>query len=103
MSGAKFGGQTLTSNAPTLSSVASSVSAVTLLAANVNRKGALIYNESTAILYLGLCPKASVSTTNYTLQIAAGGYYEVPAPISVQEISGVWSLANGSARITELT
>ena len=103
MSAGKFGGQTVTGNAPTLSSKASSASAVTLLAANTNRKGALIYNESTAVLYLGLCPVASVSTTNYTLQIAAGGYYELPAPVYTGELSGVWAAANGSARITELT
>jgi hypothetical protein len=102
VSGGRIGGATVaTTGTPT--SVASSTTAATLLAANANRRGATIYNESTAVLYLALFTHTSVSTTVYTLQIAAGGYYELPQPVVLGEVSGVWAAANGSARITELT
>jgi hypothetical protein len=86
----------------TLSSVAGSASAVQLLAANPSRRGAVFFNDSTAVLYLGFCPVASVTTANYTVQIAAGGYFEMPEPIYTGVISGVWAAANGAVRITEL-
>jgi len=73
-----------------------------LLPANGNRAGAVIYNESTAILYLAFGPAASL--TAYTVQIPANGYFELPGPaIYTGVISGIWSAANGFARITELS
>lgn len=85
----------------TRSSVSAAVADTLVLAANTARKGATIFNESTAILYLGLGTTA-VSTTSYTVQVPAGGYYEVPFSFSGQ-IRGYWAAANGSARVTELT
>ncbi len=88
---------------PTQTSVASSASSVSLLAANNARKGATIYNDSTQILYLKL--GATASTTSYTIQLpaapAVNSYYEVPFGY-VGAIDGIWASANGNARITEL-
>jgi hypothetical protein len=84
----------------TVASVASSATNVTLLAANANRKGAAVYNESTAVLKLKL--GATASATSYTIQVAAGGYYEVPFGFTGR-IDGLWASADGSARITELS
>ena len=51
-------------------SVASSSSDVTILAANRARKGALIFNDSTQILYLLLATGTS-SNSNYSVQVNA--------------------------------
>lgn len=89
-----------------LATVASSASSVTILAANAGRRGATIYNESTAILYLGFTSSA-VSTSSYTVQIPPNvgtntvAYYEVPFGYTGQ-INGIWASANGNARVTEI-
>jgi hypothetical protein len=86
----------------TRSSVGDAAADTLVLAANALRKGATVFNESTAILYLGLGTTAA-SATNYTVQIPASGYYEVPFWFSGQ-IRGYWaSDAGGNARVTELT
>lgn len=82
------------------SNVAASVTNVTLLATNVNRIGATIYNDSTSILYVKL--GATASTTSYTLQMGSKTYYEAPYGYTGQ-IDGIWVAANGSARVGELT
>lgn len=83
-----------------LTSVASSASSVTLLPATEGgRRGASVYNESTAILYLA-CGDWPASSTAYTCQVGANAYYEVPYGYS-GPIKGIWASANGSARITE--
>lgn len=85
----------------TTTSVASSASSVTILAANAARLGATVYNDSTQILYL-LLGSGTASATNYTIQIAANGYYEAPFRFSGQ-LTGIWAAANGFARVTEVT
>lgn len=80
--------------------IASSISAVTLLAANTARKGASIYNDSTQALYV-LRGTGTASVTNYSLQVAPGGYYELPAVAPCDVLKGVWPVANGYARVTE--
>lgn len=85
-----------------LTSVASSATTVSILASNTSRTGAVFFNESTAICYLAFA--ATASTTTYTVQIAAGGFYEIPSlPMWQGAVSAIWSAANGSLRITELS
>lgn len=98
----------LASATGTISSVSSTVTAnTTLLASNANRLGATIFNESTAILYIafGATCGPTLTPTTYTVQIAAGGFYELSTPAIVYTgvITCTWSAANGSARVTELT
>lgn len=83
------------------SNVSGSASDVTVLASNANRLGATVFNDSTAILYL-LLANATSSATVYTVQLAAGSYYEVPFNYT-GVIKGIWASAAGSARVTELT
>lgn len=83
------------------SSVGSATSSTTILALNANRKGATIFNDSTAILYLDLSG-GTASSTSYSVQIAAGGYYEVPFGWSGL-ITGIWASVNGNARVTEFS
>lgn len=85
----------------TVTSVASSATSVTLLAANANRLGAVIVNDSTQILFV----KFGTSATNasYTTAVPiTRGVYEVPFGYT-GIITGVWVSANGNARVTELT
>lgn len=89
------------SSTSAVTSVASSGTTISLLVANTNRRDATFYNDSTQILYLKL--GATASTTSYTVQMAAGSYYEVPQPCYTGAIDGIWASANGSVRITEIS
>ena len=90
----------------TLANVASSATSVTVLAANNNRKTAIIINDSTSDLYVTLNASAA-STTNYSLFLAAK-VGNTPSFLAINgddysgEIRGIWSSANGFARITEV-
>jgi hypothetical protein len=87
----------------TKSNVASSASSVTILASNTSRKGAVIYNDSTQILYLDLSG-GTASNSSYSVQVPAQGYFELPGPtIYNGAITGIWASANGNARVTEFS
>ncbi len=83
----------------TVTSVASSASSVTLFAANAAAAGRTIFNDSTAVLYVKFGTTAS--TSSYTVQIAANGYYEIARPLFGGRVDGIWASANGNARLTE--
>jgi hypothetical protein len=83
-----------------LANVASSASNVTIMAANEARRVAMVYNDSTAVLYLKF--GATASTTSFTILIPSQGYYEFPQPCYSGQVDGIWAAANGSARVTEL-
>jgi hypothetical protein len=86
----------------TASTIASTTTTnTTLLAANANRFGVTIYNESTAALFV-LLGAGTESATVYTLQMGPGGYFETPFGFT-GVIKGHWASANGSARIVEYT
>ena len=85
--------------ATTVTRVTSAATTTSLLAANLSRKGAYFFNESTAILYLKFGATASV--TSYTVQIVPSGYYELPTPVYSGAIDGIWASANGAVQITE--
>lgn len=89
-----------TSGTSTPTSVSSSTSNTTILAANSNRKGATIWNDSTATLFIEF--GATATSSAYTAKLFAGGYYEVPFNYT-GIISGIWSAANGNALVRELT
>jgi hypothetical protein len=89
-----------TSTTGTTSTVASSASSVNLLALNASRKGAMIVNDSTSVLYVKFGTTAS--TTDYTVRMMPNDYYEVPFNFTGR-IDGIWSSANGNARLTEMT
>lgn len=89
----------LSSSAATSTSVAASATSVSLVAANSNRIGVSIFNDSTSDLYCDFDAEASI--TSFAVKIAGGGYYEMPYGYTGQ-ISGIWSDANGSAMVREL-
>ena len=75
-----------------LTSVAAAVTSTVILAANASRKQVLVFNDSSANLYLGLTSSA-VSVTSYTVKISPGGYYEVPWPVWTGQLTGLWDAA----------
>ena len=88
----------------TLTNVASSATSVNLFPADtdpyaeVDTGGRVVFNDSTAVLYLKF--GATASSSSYTVQIAAGGYYEFPRPVYTGQVDGIWASANGNARLT---
>ena len=82
----------------TLASVTAATTSTTILAASSSTHNAVVYNDSTAVLYLAFA--ATASTTAYTVQVPAGGYFEMPKPAYQGIITGIWSAANGAARVT---
>lgn len=85
----------------TRTSVTSSATDVRIFAANGRAGGRTVFNESTAILYLAFGSTAA-SATDYTVQVAAGAYYEFPpSRFYGGEVRGIWAVANGFARCTE--
>jgi hypothetical protein len=86
----------------TASDVTGSTSAVDILAANVNRKGAFVFNDTNRTLYLKL--GSGVSISSFTTKVPADDLYEVPFPAYTGIITGIWPAGvSGSARVTELT
>lgn len=72
---------------------------VTLLAANGSRAGASIFNDSSAILYVKL--GAIATSTDYTVRLASGDFYELPFRY-IGQIDGIWaSDAGGGCQVTE--
>lgn len=84
------------------SSAALAITSFTVLAANTARKMATFYNDSVNVLYLGLF--ATTSTTAHTVQVPAGGYYELPGSNTIYTgiVTAISAVASGSVRVTEL-
>ncbi len=99
-SGGVSGGAVAKAGSASLTSVASSASNVMLLASSASRIGVLIVNDSTATLYLKYGPLAT--TSDYSVKLEPGSYWEMPQPIFTGQLDGIWSSANGAARITAL-
>ncbi len=92
------------SSSATKANVAGATSSTTLLAANVSRIGAIITNDSSAILYIDLTG-GTASTTSYSIVLDGAASspfeaYEVPFGYTGL-ITGIWASATGNARVTE--
>jgi len=85
----------------TLTSVPSSITSVSLLAANPNRRKFIIVNAGTKTLYVAFA--ATATTSAYTFIIPANGSYESEVNDYTGDISGIWNALNGAAKITEIT
>lgn len=84
----------------TPSNVDSSITVVTLLAANANRLGATIVNDSNARVRVKLGSAAAL--TSFTKRLRPQEYYEVPFSYT-GIITGIWEQASGAARVVEFT
>lgn len=86
----------------TLSNVNDSDSNQTLLAANPDRLGVIVVNDSTATLFLKY--GVTASATSFTYKIGPGSTWEMPGVVYTGIIDGIWDAnAAGAARCTELT
>jgi hypothetical protein len=98
-------GGTMTASRPktgTRTAVVSAAVDTSLLALSTSRYGATIFNDCDKTLYVALGSVAA-STSSYTVQVPAGGYYEVPFNYC-GVVRGIWAAApTGNAVITELT
>lgn len=89
-------------SASTLTSVDSSTVSGTILAANADRKGAVIFNTDANALYL-LLGSGTASATNTSVILAQNASYEVPFGYT-GVIVGVWAAdGTGAAKVTEFT
>lgn len=91
----------------TKSNVNDTNSSTTILASNASRKGAVIWNDSTAVLYLDLSG-GTASATSCSVKLIADAFYELPdngkRGCYTGAITGIWaSDASGAARVTEFT
>lgn len=91
--------------ASVLANIVAAAADTLLLASNVNRRGAIIVNDSTSILYVHL-GTGPASSTSYSYQMAgstAAGVSMLEIPFLYSgEIRGRWAAAVGNARVTEL-
>lgn len=74
-----------------LNRVASSLSAVQLVAANAGRLGLYVFNDATSNLYLKL--GAGASSSLFSVKLVPGAYYELPRPFYLGAVSGIWVTA----------
>lgn len=94
-------------NGPSSSSAVTSVNdsnaVQTLLAANTSRKGYKVFNDTTVTAYVKLGTAAT--TSDYSYQIAPGGFYESPVGENYTgALTCIWSAdASGAAKLTEMT
>jgi hypothetical protein len=84
----------------TLTNVSASASSVTLLSSNASRLGAMIYNDSVAVLYVKLGTTAS--STSFSIRLDRYEYADIEDGYTGR-IDGIWVTAVGTARVTELT
>ena len=83
----------------TCANVTAAVADTLVLAANADRLGASVVNDSASILYVKF--GSGASATSYTVRMTAYAYYEVPFGYTGQ-INGFWVSAIGNARVTEV-
>lgn len=82
-------------------SVASSLASVQLIAANPNRKGLVIFNDSTEILQVALANVDAAAV--YSFLIYPGQTSALNNGDYTGRINGAWQVVDGVARVTELT
>lgn len=89
----------------TVTPVAISASSVTLLAANENRRGATIVNNTGESLYIKYGSTAVISTSggSFTHLLTTGSSVSLPSPVYTGIITGIWAAttSGGYALVTE--
>lgn len=88
-----------TSTAPTHTSPTGTGADITIQASNGAREGLTIYNSSGVTVNVRL--GAAATSTDFTIQLAALSYYEMPRPIYTGDVHAIW--ASGDIQVEELT
>lgn len=87
--------------AVTATSVNDAATSTSLLASNTARKGVIIRNDSSSILYIKL---GATATTSEEIKLYQDDEYIMDLPIYTGAIDGIWSAdSTGAARILEIT
>ena len=82
-----------------VTSVASTLTSVELLADDSTRVQAIIHNDSTETLYIKLGTTAT--TSDYTVALETDESLVIDRYTGV--VHGVWAVVNGSAKVTDVT
>ncbi len=82
--------------------VTSATSSSTIVAANTDRKGLSIYNNSTALLYLSFANPATTANAFMVMQPQSLLMLDQQL-IVTSAIYGIWSAANGTAQVTQFS
>ena len=83
----------------TISSVAVSSTTAVLAAANDNRKYMIVHNLSGAEIFIAFAATADHTAGNYTVKLADGSAYEVPA-LYLGAVSAITETASGNVNVT---
>jgi len=84
----------------TITRVAAATVDTLLLAANTDRAGGVLFNESNKTCYVKLGDVATV--TSYTVQLYTNSYYQLPVGYT-GIVKAIWANgASGSIQVTEL-
>lgn len=86
----------------TPANVAASLTSVTLAASNASRRGLTVFNETVTGTLRLVTDGAPASATHYTVALVPGAYWEMPAPPTAAAVTGIWTVADGAARVTEV-
>lgn len=84
---------------PTQSSPSVTTASTVILASNANRLGATIINEGSVACFVKL--GATASATSYSVNMAVGGYFEVPFNYT-GAIDGITASSTATLRVSEL-
>jgi hypothetical protein len=84
-----------------ITSVATSTTSATLLAANTARRQFYIYNDSGSNLFVAFA--ATATATAFTVLIPKNGFFASEMNGYTGVISGILSSGTGNARLTEVT
>lgn len=91
-------------SAGALTAVTGSTAAhVTVLAANANRKGATVYNNTAINFFMSLGTTAGTGDASYTVKLTPGSYYEFPFPTFTGSVTAIASATGGTISVTEFT
>lgn len=86
------------SQSASVATVACSTTVATLLAAGAARRMIVITNATANTLFVKFGPNAS--STDFTVRLAANGYYEMPVPVYGGVITGILDTGTGNAQVT---
>lgn len=89
------------SSTASVATVSASATAVTVLVSNALRKGFIIYNDSTEIVYIKF--GSSAATNDFTFKLFPESAYEHTNNLYTGVITAIWVNAVGVLEVTEMT
>lgn len=90
---------TMSGQTAVITSPAVSTTSATVLTERGTRNMWFVFNATAAILYLRF-GTAPASSTDYSVQVPAGGYYECPVPVYGGRVTGILASGSGNVQVT---